>query len=470
MTTKTTTADLAIKATIETIQGCRDAALTKYREAFEHYKVNQQMLGQAWTLAEQASPGYNVRPTEAEAKAIKKAWRGDDAEKYVELIRRSIDRDVWHYLLNAHGFSKFMDRKAKEEFEALLRENPPAPTPETVHATLADLVADRDVYLRRGIALAFAQLDRRFRSHDGFKIGDRVVIPWAISYHGWVNDDRAEVRVIHDIERVFFTLDGKPVPEDYGGIVGKLSEQLHQRNYAGTVSNAYIRLRFFKNLNVHLWFTRKDLLVQVNKLLAEHYGEVLGQDADSAEPDHLVRREMVVAKNLGFFETPTKVARDVVDRINTYFKKPPRVLEPSAGTGRLVQAILEDYPKAVVHCVELEPARAAQLAESYKTYCQDFLQLSPTTTGLYDIVAMNPPFDHQLDIDHVAHAIKFVKPGGCLVSVMSAGVEFRENNRAKAFRKLVARYHGEFFDLPAGAFAESGTNVNTCVVRLRIPD
>jgi 16S rRNA G1207 methylase RsmC len=35
---------------------------------------------------------------------------------------------------------------------------------------------------------------------------------------------------------------------------------------------------------------------------------------------------------------------------------------------------------------------------------------------------MNPPFARQADIHHVNHALKFLKPDGLLVSVMSAGV------------------------------------------------
>src|SRR3546814_5344789 len=38
----------------------------------------------------------------------------------------------------------------------------------------------RDIYLR-GIANSFSALDRRFRSHDGFKIGSRLIIERALN-------------------------------------------------------------------------------------------------------------------------------------------------------------------------------------------------------------------------------------------------------------------------------------------------
>jgi hypothetical protein len=77
---------------------------------------------------------------------------------------------------------------------------------------------------------------------------------------------------------------------------------------------------------------------------------------------------------------------------------------------------------------------------------------------------MNPPFDDERDIDHVTHALKFIKPDGWLLAIMSAGVEFRETRKATAFRKLIETRKGWMVDLPAGSFASVGTYVNTVLV------
>jgi hypothetical protein len=50
---------------------------------------------------------------------------------------------------------------------------------------------------------------------------------------------------------------------------------------------------------------------------------------------------------------------------------------------------------------------------------------------------------------------------------MSAGMEFRETRKAIAFRKLIEGMKGKFSDLPPGSFSEVGTNVNTCILRVR---
>lgn len=66
-------------------------------------------------------------------------------------------------------------------------------------------------------------------------------------------------------------------------------------------------------------------------------------------------------------------------------------------------------------------------------------------------------------------------PGGVLVSVMHAGIEFSETKKAKAFRAFAKKHRlsrwgrGPFRDLPEGSFREAGTNVNTVIVSLGKP-
>lgn len=69
---------------------------------------------------------------------------------------------------------------------------------------------------------------------------------------------------------------------------------------------------------------------------------------------------------------------------------------------------------------------------------------------------------------NVLHALKFLKPGGLLTSVMSAGVGFRNNKNKLTtdFQALVDARGGEIEPLPAGAFKASGTMVSTVIVSI----
>ena len=76
---------------------------------------------------------------------------------------------------------------------------------------------------------------------------------------------------------------------------------------------------------------------------------------------------------------------------------------------------------------------------------------------------MNPPFAKGADVRHVMHAIKFVKSGGRLVAIMSAGVPGRRDKATVAFRAKLEAAGGWFTDVPEGAFKASGTDVRTVI-------
>ncbi|MEN5084299.1 class I SAM-dependent methyltransferase [Bosea sp. TWI1241] len=169
-------------------------------------------------------------------------------------------------------------------------------------------------------------------------------------------------------------------------------------------------------------------------------------------------------QELGQFDSPAEVVAAVMELAG--IDQPMQVLEPSAGRGALALAAarLTDH----VLCVEIDPARCASLVKAglRSVIEADFLSLDGL--GLFDRVVMNPPFAGQADIDHVLRAAKRVRPGGRLVSVMSAGTGFRQNRKAVAFREWIARRGGRCAPLPSDAFRASGTSVQTCIVSVDI--
>jgi predicted RNA methylase len=164
------------------------------------------------------------------------------------------------------------------------------------------------------------------------------------------------------------------------------------------------------------------------------------------------------------FITPANLAQRVVDEAG--IQSGMTVLEPSAGTGSLLDAaraaggittgIEQNYRLADALKHRFDDVRTA-----------DFLQCGDEL-GKFDRVIMNPPFADQADIDHVTHALKFVKEGGKLVAIMSAGVAFRQDKKATGFRDMVERLGGVIEELPEDSFRESGTGVRTVLVQLSV--
>jgi len=189
-------------------------------------------------------------------------------------------------------------------------------------------------------------------------------------------------------------------------------------------------------------------------------------DIDAAEriDQIIVTGEVEIPKDeFNFFPTP----RRIVGRLLEIAAIEPgmRVLEPSAGQGAIAAPMAN--LGAIVDCYEL-------MAENYLALCQDkrffsvkhadFLECEPEV--FYDRVVMNPPFAKQADIKHVLHALQFLKPDGLLVSVMAAGIRFRDNRMTTDFRALVDERRGSIEDCPEGAFKESGTMVQTVIVTI----
>lgn len=398
-----------------------------------------------------------------------------DREKYLAWITKQIDRGVWGHVVKATNLDKLMDKAEREAFARQCEENPPPATAENVLATMERLLGDADLIFKRGIANAFSKLDRRFRSHDGFKIGSRMVLSRAFNDFGSWNHYANHADTLIDVERVFHILDHKPQPDRMGGIVGKIDEA--KRNASRglklqqfEVEDDYYRVVVYGNGNAHLWFKRKDLVQKVNLILADYYGAAVGAAPDVADRKH--GYAVTPAKNFGFFPSPQAVVLEVLQKAGLtnrvgvhdrgYETKRRHILEPSGGEGDIAFAAAALGHE--VDAVEIQAELCAKLSASgalRRVVHADFLDRSVESLGQYDVILMNPPFDGGRDVDHVTHALQFLVPGGVLVAVMSAGTEFREDRKTADFRKEVERRGGRFFDLPPGSFAESGTMVNT---------
>ena len=162
---------------------------------------------------------------------------------------------------------------------------------------------------------------------------------------------------------------------------------------------------------------------------------------------------LVGAPNL--FPTPQEIARRLVELAD--IRLGHRVLEPSEGTGSLVRASRETCPEADITAVEINPQLAAALTGMVQR-CEsaDFLAIGEDL-GDFDRIVMNPPFGRGADIDHIKGSFALLAPGGRLVAVCANGPRQREE---------LGEVGTTWIDLPAGAFQEQGTGVNTAIVVL----
>ena len=187
-----------------------------------------------------------------------------------------------------------------------------------------------------------------------------------------------------------------------------------------------------------------------------------------------VREGVQVVSAPQLFPTPAALASRMVQLAQPQIGQ--RVLEPSAGTGRLLEALPGVLPpifsaarQTCLDVVAVEKnlglVNALKAGGLAQTVLQaDFLECSIEELGQFDVVLMNPPFENAADIKHIKHAYSMLKPGGCLVAICANGPR-----QAAELRGLAESTGGIWEALPAGTFAGEGTGVNTALLVLHAP-
>jgi len=97
----------------------------------------------------------------------------------------------------------------------------------------------------------------------------------------------------------------------------------------------------------------------------------------------------------------------------------------------------------------------------------DFLQLE--SGEVFDRIIANPPFAKNQDIEHINKMYRILKPGGIIVTLASNHWKTSTNARETEFRTWIEYINAEITDLPAGTFKESGTEIATCMLKIKKP-
>lgn len=106
--------------------------------------------------------------------------------------------------------------------------------------------------------------------------------------------------------------------------------------------------------------------------------------------------------------TDPKLAAALVDMARNRFVDSVRrnyscnVLEPSAGRGHLVRAVLDICPRATVHACEIDPRWRPDLEVLIPTAQITIGDYLTQPAQRYDIGVSNPPFDDGIEVDHIA--------------------------------------------------------------------
>jgi type I restriction-modification system DNA methylase subunit len=196
---------------------------------------------------------------------------------------------------------------------------------------------------------------------------------------------------------------------------------------------------------------------------------------DEGNEERLLRltKEAATMGIPGYFPTPDPLAERIAEM--ACIEPGNTILEPSAGTGNLIDAILKNHQGVRIsycemNCFLLDILRGKyEGVNSVSFLGRDCFEID-TQRGenRFERVIMNPPFERGQDVDHVFRAwYSLLAPKGILTAVVSAGVFSRTDKKAKSFREFLRNAKALVQDVPAGSFKSSGTGIETKIVLLR---
>lgn len=186
-----------------------------------------------------------------------------------------------------------------------------------------------------------------------------------------------------------------------------------------------------------------------------------------------------IKKDYQFFETPENIVNKLIElaEINENVKT---ILEPSAGRGSIVKGIFNNIEHYVnIDMCELMDENWDYLNEFVSKELKngnilinlllekDFLNFPVRIQNEYDRVIANPPFSKNQDITHVIKMYEHLNKKGILVSVMSKHFLNSEDPKSKLFKEFLSDKNVEIINLSAGEFKESGTNIETIIIKIK---
>lgn len=171
--------------------------------------------------------------------------------------------------------------------------------------------------------------------------------------------------------------------------------------------------------------------------------------------------------NKDFFPTPNKVIEKMVSYVD--FKKVRTILEPSAGSGNIINFLKENkYLKsAKLDAIEKEyKLRNLLEANKVRVISDDFLSFE--THMNYNLVIMNPPFSN--GIKHLLKAISLQEQsGGQIVSLINTSIFNKDTLETKELLQKLDKYDAVIEDI-GSVFedAERKTSIDISIIYLYI--
>ncbi|CAI9388399.1 MULTISPECIES: DUF4942 domain-containing protein [Citrobacter] len=206
-------------------------------------------------------------------------WLMQPVDKAMPIIIRNIDRSIWRDLMLKSGMLTLMDAEARSQWAKNLEEGDlPAISEANILSTFEQLHHNKQDVFERGIINVFKGLSWNYKTNNPCCFGRKIIINnlvkhnrWGYSLNwGWRLDQLA------DLERMFYLLDGKTLPDNRHDVSIRFMEFVRDNPDQQVFEDELFIIRYFRKGSGHITFKRHDLIECMNDIIAKHYPGLLG--------------------------------------------------------------------------------------------------------------------------------------------------------------------------------------------------
>lgn len=197
---------------------------------------------------------------------------GNDFGRLATKAQAKQRRDAWAYLIRQTSITAYMTAARQRDFEAQITSGTlPELSVETVIATLQALCHDMNGLAAEFITEVFQWLRPQHSQHKTnkkYKVPYKVILTYAIAEYG-KHLHHSRMPNMRALGNALSLLDGEGVEHYPRDFTTHLDTVIRQTDYGDLFHHPYGTGRFYQNGNLHLHFTRTDLIDKMNTIASD---------------------------------------------------------------------------------------------------------------------------------------------------------------------------------------------------------
>lgn len=165
--------------------------------------------------------------------------------------------------------------------------------------------------------------------------------------------------------------------------------------------------------------------------------------------------------------TSKEVASLLYSKIVEFITPDSRILEPSAGSGDLIDYIKNKlFFNTPIDVVELNNEKASILkSKGYNLIGRDYM--NTVVEDKYDIIVACPPFKSDMNLDHIQKMYSDLNRNGIIATLCNTKWITDNTEKSVKFREFLLNVNYTMTMIPDNSFMEKGKSVPSLILKIK---